>query len=445
MSLSRSEVDIRGTGRLKPQYIISAHNGDVECPSEHRDTSALERAIAEGDPNEIYIRWPRQREAELKHVLLALEGLGFQREDSWPVLPQVSTKDDDLVVRVARPQPMHPPQLALPFRQKWPEYTVAEGHHRLIAALQSEIESSAGHAILSSAFDAQYSVRHIMTVGSTSRGTYAAFPVDFDLVVDTERERTSIELAVAKLACEKLVERVTQSKAFENYWRAIVLSAGRPSLGRPCVELQSLGARGPQSLVARYDLVWRNTAMEDRVTLLDVTFGKLPQLIGYEIWFRRFLKNLSPPWAERVRSEIRAAKTILKQIGEVYGSANHGLRGHAAEQWIIQSFNYRAPGIPVGTLDNALRLIVEEGATAISREAIAPLPFEDFKTRFPLWHPGWWEGELGLGDDRRNVNLWDLLGDSDAAAAEHKWQKLVALGLAYIRGEKCPGMLSQRA
>ena len=118
-----------------------------------------------------------------------------------------------------------------------------------------------------------------------------------------------------------------------------------------------------------------------------MTFGKLPQLIGYEIWFRQFLKNLGPLWAERVRSEIRAAKIILKELGEVYGSANHGLRAHAAEQWIIQSFSYRASGIPVGTLDNALRLIVEEGATAVRGEAIAPLRFEEYKTRFPLWHP----------------------------------------------------------
>ena len=436
--VSRSEVDILGTSRLKPQFIISPCSGDVERPSEQLDASALGRTIAKVDQNEIYVRWPRQREVELKRVLLALEDAGFRREDSWPVLPHPRAKADELILRVSRPHPMHPPPVAPAYSVEWPRCAVAEDHHRLIAGLQLEIESTAGHAILSSTFDAQYRVRRIMTVGSTSRGTYAAFPVDFDLVIHTERERASIEHADAKLACEKLVERVAQSSAFESYWRAIGLSVGRPNLGRPSVELQSLGARGPQSLVARYNLVWRNTAMEDRVAFLDVTFGKLPQLIGYEIWFRRFLKNLGPLWAERVRNEIRTAKIILKQLGDVYGSANHGLRAHAAEQWIIQSFSYRASGIPVGTLDNALRLIVEEGATAIPGEAITPLRFEEYKTRFPLWHPGWWESELFLGDDRRNVNLWDLLGDGDSGATQQKWQKLVALGLAYVRGEKHP-------
>ena len=436
--LSLGKVDIRGASRNKPQLIISARNGGAERPPEPLDASALGRAIVEADLNEIYIRWPRQREAELEHVLLALEEARFCRESTWPVLPYPNAKEDELTLRVSRPQPASGPSFALACAAERPRCAVAEDHCRLVASLQSEIEGAAADAILGSAFDAHYCVRRIMTVGSTSRGTYAAFPVDFDLVIHTERERKSIEHADAKLACEKLVERVTQSEAFESYGQAIGLSVSRQSLGRPCVELQSLGARGPQSLVARYDLDWRNSLREDRFAFLDVTFGKLPQLIGYEIWFRRFLEHLGPLWAERLRSEIRIAKTILKRLGEVYGSANHGLRAHAAEQWIIQSFSYRAPGIPVGTLDNALRLIAEEGAAANPGEAIAPLRFEEYKTRFPLWHPGWWESELACYNGRRYTNLWDLLGDGDLDAAEHKWQRLVALGLAYVRGEKRP-------
>jgi hypothetical protein len=431
--VSRSEVDIRGTSRRKPQFIISACDGDGEWSLQQPDVSALGRAIAAADANEIYIRWPRQREGGLKQLLLALEGAGFQREDFWPVLPHPGAKTDELILRVSRQQPQHP---LPPARAEWARSAVAEDHHRLIAALQLEVESTAAHAILNSSFDAQHRVRRIMTVGSTSRGTYAAFPADFDLVIHTEVERTSIEHADARLVCELLLERVTQSEAFESYARAIGLSVGSPDL--PCVQLQSLGVRGPQSLVARYDLVWRNTAREDRFSFLDVTFGKLPQLIGYEIWFRRFLDQLGPPWAERLRSEIRVAKAVLKRLGEVYGSANHGLRAHAVEQWIIQSFSYRAPGIPVGTLDNALRLIFEEGAAATPSGAVAPIRFEEFKARFPLWHPGWWECEGGFGRGRRNVNLWDLLGDGDLSAAEHKWLKLVALGLAYERSEKRP-------
>ena len=234
-----------------------------------------------------------------------------------------------------------------------------------------------------------------------------------------------------KNVCSSLVECIAESDAFERFWQAIPLLDGMPNLGPPLIELESLGARGPQSLVARYDLVWPNARSTGRYGFLDVTFGKLPQIIGYEISVRRIFKNLGPIWAERLRSEIRLAKSVLRSFGDVYGSANRGLRAHAVEQWIIQSFGYRSSGVPVGTLDNALRLIVEESAAA---EATIPqYSFGVFKERFPLWHLGWWESEMGFERGARNVNLWDLLGDGDASEAQQKWRKLIALGLALDR------------
>jgi hypothetical protein len=78
-------------------------------------------------------------------------------------------------------------------------------------------------------------------------------------------------------------------------------------------------------------------------------------------------------------------------------------------------------------------LIIEEVYAAFPGCSLAPHSFETFKERFPLWHPGWWEADVGFVPGFRNANLWDLLGDGDATDAEHKWRKLIALGLAFDR------------
>jgi hypothetical protein len=185
--------------------------------------------------------------------------------------------------------------------------------------------------------------------------------------------------------------------------------------------------------VARYHLVPANYSSAGQSPgFLDVSFGKLPQLIGYETSMRRLLAGLELPLAERLRSEIRLAKSLLRRVGGIYGTSVRGLRAHAVEQWVIQSFNYRASGLGVGTLENALRLIVEEGCSSGRDGSRGALPFEDFKTRFPLRHLGWWEIEEPHSD-RRAVNLWDLLGDGDRTLAASKWETFVALAEMFDR------------
>ncbi|MGE0022152.1 MAG: HAD family hydrolase [Hyphomicrobium sp.] len=303
--------------------------------------------------------------------------------------------------------------------------TVAESDRALITALQTQIESITCKVIEKTGFDAKYSVLHVMNVGSTSRGTYPAFPADFDIVVETACEQTRIAHEDALLLCDTIIESVVRTEAFHRFVNAIGRSIGCDDF-RPQVQLASFGVRGPQSLVARYDLVAPGSATPV-IGFLDVSFGLLPQIIGYEVATRRQLDTLGPLAAEQLRSEIRLAKALLKRMGALYGSRERGLRAHAVEQWVIQSLNYRASGSAFGTLDNALGHIVEESCAGHEADRAT---FQSYKTRFPLRHPGWWE----IADphsDRRAVNLWDLLGDGDTVMAEQKWQRLVALAMVF--------------
>ncbi|MGD9924349.1 MAG: hypothetical protein AB7V13_23335, partial [Pseudorhodoplanes sp.] len=303
--------------------------------------------------------------------------------------------------------------------------TVAESHRALIAALQMQIEAITTEVIEETGFDAKYSVLHVMNVGSTSRGTYTAFPADFDIVIETACEQTCIAQEDALLLCDTIIGNVVRTEAFHHFLDAIGRSIVSDEF-RPQVQLASFGVRGPQSLVARYDIALPGSATPV-IGFLDVSFGLLPQIIGYEVATRRLLDTLGPLAAEQLRSEIRLAKALLKRMGALYGSSERGLRAHAVEQWVIQSLSYRASGSAFGTLDNALRLIVEESCAGRDADRAT---FQSYKTRFPLRHPGWWE-ITDPHSDRRAVNLWDLLGDGDTAMAEQKWRRLVALAMVF--------------
>src|SRR5262249_22571234 len=79
----------------------------------------------------------------------------------------------------------------------------------------------------------------------------------------------------------------------------------------------------------------------------------------------------------------------------------------------------------------AMRLIAEEGWDPESASAI---PFERFRRAFPLWHPGWWEPEVGFVPRRHDIDLWMFLGNGDPAAAATRWQDLVVLAKDFCAG-----------
>jgi len=285
----------------------------------------------------------------------------------------------------------------------------------LVAGLKSAIEDGARDIIFNSAFGQINRVRRVLTVGSTSRETYCGFPVDFDLVVETD----VLQARIDRNALAMLSDRICDLARAHPYYALYEQKSG--FTGGSKLIRTGFGARGKESFVVRYECVASGGAAA-ATNFLDITFGRLPQLTGYEIWFQRFVNGLLPAERLHLRREIRLAKLALSNMGDLYGSKERGFRGHMAEQWIIQSYNYRFGGFAVGTLDNALRLIAEEGGGE----------FSAYKKRFPLWHPGWWEPSAALDAEIPAVDLWDFLGDGDPATVTRKWTRLCALAKAHV-------------
>ena len=276
-----------------------------------------------------------------------------------------------------------------------------------IDALGAAILEIVKSVALEPAFARQWGVVRVMNSGSTSRGTYLGGLVDFDPVVETSVPASQLDPQAMQDAAGKIARAVEAHPAFAAY---------RKRIGAGSLALASIGIRGKESFVVRYEI----QIGEARHNLLDITFGRLPQLTGYEIWFQRFLESLSPQTQTRLKREIRLAKKIIKAIPGLYGSAQAGFRAHLIEQWIIQSADYRAGGM---TLDNALRLLAEEAPRR---------SFAEYKSQFPVWHPGWREKETGLDPARAGVDLLDLLGNGNAEEAGRTiWPRFIALAEAH--------------
>ena len=299
----------------------------------------------------------------------------------------------------------------------WFRYAMTDHAQSIVISLKEAIEAEAVRTTAESILHKEYGVSCVMIGGSTCRGTSAALPVDFDLAVLTEREQKFIPHDVLHAACNELVTNISSMPPFARYCESVAALSGVVPDGAK-IELESLGLRGTASLVARYLLVMNGAEQTFRCGFLDVTCGRLPHLLGYEGWMSDHFDQLGPGWAGRLRTEIRLAKAVLAQVEGVYGSKGRGLRGHAVEQLVIQSRNYRPAGLPIGTFDNAMRLIVEEGGRR---------RFCEFKLAFPLWRPG------GHDHNGQPVNLWHLLGDGEPRAAEDRWLKLIILATAYQR------------
>jgi putative hydrolase of the HAD superfamily len=305
-----------------------------------------------------------------------------------------------------------------PLPSDWPRYAIREQAQGVVTSLKDAIEAEAARTMAGSILHERYGVACVAMVGSTRRGTFAEIPVDFDLAVLTERDQKDIPHAVLHAACDDLVQSISRMPELARYCRSL---AGGVEAPHPRIVLASLGVRGTASLVARYDVVLDGAEREFRCGFLDVTCGRLPHLLGYEQWMSGHFDGLGSRWADRLRTEIRLAKAVFGQVDGVYGSKGRGLRGHAVEQLLIQGRTYRPSRLPIGTFDNAMRLIFEEGAQT------GPRRFGEFQRAFPLWRPG------GADRDGRRVNLWQLLGDGEADAAEERWRRLVRLAIGYQR------------
>lgn len=369
---------------------------------------------------------------------LARDGTWFA--DDWPCVPHPTLGLERTVSRVVRvASEERPNQSECGVLSASPP--IDEEMCTLIADLQTGIEKIAD-AVLAAGPGRELGARRIMTVGSTSRGTFTALPVDFDLVILTDRPQDEFDHRVAKSLCRSIADAMARDASFRAYWQAISARAAAKTGLLPGAALEWFGVRGKQSLVGRIEAQWSDAGTRTALPFIDVTFGKLPQLVGYEIWIRRYFERLGPRNAHRLRGEIRRAKSVMKRWGRISGSVNRGLRAHAIEQLVIQAHSYRSAGFPFGTFRNAMLLIAEEAIDWDDGEASS---FDRYRRAFPLWHPGWWESEVGFGPFMHNVDLWDFLGDGDPQAAGERWRELIELARLVAYGQNAPTELERES
>ena len=427
VSLAQSANDPFGTVRRRRCHALRVECGFSEIPGENGPTTDLALLLSAVDGNEAFVMAQPADMSLLDLVCRYITETQAWTVDPWPVVALGEAVSGDIVRRISR---VTGGAAASVFEAAAEAnrraLRVPEGSRQLVENLQRALEDIAA-AIADTSFGRKYGVDRVLMVGSTSRGTYTGLPVDLDLAVLTRNSRTDIAASDARSVSDEIASRLASSPELDAYARA--LSTSEPSDTRFSIELADLAVRGPESLVARYDLVVDAAGRRTRSLLLDITYGRMPHTLGYEIWIRRYLGSLSADWAERLQDEIRLAKRVLKQIGSLYGSTQHGMRAHAVEQMVIQSFNYRASGLPIGTFDNAMLLLCEENGANSSgdlREA-----YEDFKWRFPLWHVGWWEKEVGLDSNAGRFNFWNFLGDGAPDVADQRWATLMRLARLY--------------
>lgn len=295
---------------------------------------------------------------------------------------------------------------------------------RTINDLQSRIECESEACAHECGFSQKYGTRRIMTVGSTSRGTYSGILVDFDLVIETRLPQAEIARDDIQHLVTAIVYRVLSSTEYASYCGMV---GQLDAEGLPFTLNQSFfGVRGKESFVSRHEIVGREG---NRHNLIDFTIGRLPQLVGYEIWIQRFLSSLDDEQRTRIRREIRLTKKLLAAMGGLYGVGTPGFRGNVVEQLIIQGWDYRChDDSGIGSLSNSLMLIAEENQGSLDY-----MSFAEFKRRFPLWHPGWWEAEVGLSTSQPGVNILDLLGGGQSELAERQWGRVKALALSHSK------------
>jgi hypothetical protein len=433
--LYQAQIDAFGSRRFTPQYFVlidATNTTDGLHESEDHNLDVLIETLNRLNCFELILRCSTRCRSVSDLVTALLACAGFCHDVNWPVSVSPDMPERGTFMRMSRRQDiLAGDAFADAYREALRRFSPAEAIRQVVNDLQADILRLANNQFTQSEFDAAHHVQWVMMAGSTSRMTYEAFPVDFDLVVLTEKDHSQYDPHLVRQMTEELLASVTALPSFRQFTHSVSEFLGAKLRAVPAVELASFGERGTQSLVARYDLIQPGVKEPKRYGFIDVTFGRIPQLAGYEIWVQRLFRRLGPKPAARLQSEIRLAKAVFKRLGDVYGPLARGLKAHSIEQMVIQSLNYRASGDVVGTLDNLLRLIAEEASDILEPANKAIPPIELFSERFSFLHPGWWEQEVGLADTGKNLDLMAFLSTHGEAAANAKWRRIVALARAY--------------
>ena len=368
----------------------------------------------------IFVCLPRFPDLHANDLLSACaESFNLVVDSEWPLFAS-SRKPKPLADARLNPRDCPPRPAGYDIYLEGTE--IDKGAAQKIAALQARLELEAADCVAKDGFKEKYEVRRIMTVGSTSRQTYANIFADFDLVIETRTAQDGISRSDLRRVVDELIFRISVTPEFTAYCDLIQRTV--PLSPRPAIYESFFGVRGTQSFVSRHELAFG----AKRHNLFDVTFGNLPQLIGYESWIQRYLRELGSSGSKQIQREVRLAKRLLSKMGGLYELGTPGFRGNVVEQFVIQGRDYRGCGTEIGSLANSLTLIAEEVGPDLRN-----LTFDEYKAKFPLWHPGWWETELGFAQDQQGVNILNLFGGGDAERAERQWTLLKALALSHQR------------
>jgi predicted nucleotidyltransferase len=354
-------------------------------------------------------------------------GASLEVSPSWPPMAPPPSAESPQVLHLYANGP--DPRGEGAFRDSYEQALLATEADPTTAALFEQLKHEAEAIVREAAsgeFEQAYGTTAVMVVGSSLRATYAALPADIDIIVLTRAAHDEFDLEHLRGVLRDIAGRIESSAAFLAYCQQARLGPGARAQR---LDLSFLGLRGTGSLVARFDVHWGDTR-EERSLFLDISFGRIPRAIGYGLAMSRYLDGLPEPHRLRLQREIRLVRRLFKATGGLYDSPERGLRAHTIEQWLIQARGYRSSGIQTGTLDNLLRFIAEEGVTGPG--ALELMDFQEFKSRFPVWHPGVWETQV-VPPGSPAVTLLDYLGDGDAVVAQEKWVRLMRLARAYVR------------
>ena len=420
------KVDYLGTGRQVPQPWIKIADAPLDGLATSPDGSerpVLEQLQRIGARDVVIV--DTSTRGELRQRLVAvLQQRGFTLQAHWPPV-RVPGEPPAAVARLflAASITDGPGAFGRSYRRALEDTAYPEEVEALIDEAATRIEAMVREFLAASPLASMYGLRNVTAVGSTRRGTYAHLPADFDLIVQTDAPQDRIDRELVRRLVGELADDIGESPVFVRLCDRWALgSAGQ----RPRLCLASLAPDGPHTLLARLTVDGSPGAHALPLPFLDISIGAIPRPIGYERWWSRYVGQLDEVAHRRLRHEIRLCKRVLRRLPGVSGSPG-GLGAYAIEQWVVQATKYRCPGIDIGTMDNVMMLVAEEGTAGDQVR-----PFADFKASFPVWHPGVWEHDV-VPADTPDFNMLDLLGRGDEARAQELWSVLVRSAASYRR------------